>query len=71
MKRNLGAMEERKAKIIFTKAGGNASKNAYNCKISLPKKWIDAMKVTPDRRAVKVTFDGVEISITRDGDQDE
>jgi hypothetical protein len=51
-------MEERNANVIFGKAGGSASKNAYTCKISLPKTWIDRMGVTIDKREVTLAFDG-------------
>ncbi len=51
-------MEKRNGKVIFAKAGGNASKNARNCKVSIPKKWIDAMEITTDERDVTLQFDG-------------
>ena len=31
--------EKRKANMIIGKCGGNSSKNAYNCKVSIPKLW--------------------------------
>lgn len=64
-------MEKRNGKIIFAKAGGNASKNAYNCKVSLPKKWIDAMKITIDVRDVTLQFDGKRIVLEKGGEEDE
>lgn len=60
-------METRKANIIFAKAGGNASKNSYNTKVSIPKKWVDALGVTRDCRDVLLEFDGQRI-IVRKGD---
>ena len=58
-------MEERKANVIFGKAGGNASKNSYTCKISLPKTWVDRMGLNPDKREVSIVFDGDKITIER------
>lgn len=58
-------MERRNANVIFGKAGGNASKNAYTCKISLPKSWIDGMGVTMDQRQVTLSFDEDRIIIDR------
>ena len=58
-------MEERSANMIFGKAGGNASKNAYTCKLSIPKSWVDRMGVRPDRREVTLYFDGDVVSVCR------
>ena len=56
-------MEKRKANIIFGKSGGNASRNSYNCKISIPKTWVDRMGVNIDNREVELAFDGDRITI--------
>lgn len=64
-------MEKRNGRIIFAKAGGNASKNSYNCKVSIPKKWVDVMGVTNDDRDVTLKFDGTKIVIRKGGDSDE
>ena len=58
-------MEERDARIIFGKAGGNASRNAYTCKASLPKRWVDSMGINPDKRDITLSFDGDTIRINR------
>lgn len=58
-------MENRKANVIFGRAGGNASKNSYTCKLSLPKTWIDRMKLTLERREVELAFDGDTITIEK------
>lgn len=58
-------MEERNANVIFGRAGGNASKNSYTCKISLPKTWVDRMGVNIDKREVTLSFDGDRISIEK------
>ena len=39
-------MKEIERNIMFAKAGGNASKNAYTCRISLPMDAIKALGVT-------------------------
>ena len=64
-------MEKRNVKIIFAKAGGNASKNACNCKVSLPKKWIDAMGITIEDRDITLQFDGKKIVLEKGGEEDE
>lgn len=45
-------MREIERNIMFGKAGGNASKNAYTCRISLPADAIKTLGVTPEDRAV-------------------
>ena len=56
-------MEIRKANVMFGKAGGNASRNSYTCRISLPKTWVDRMGLNPERREVQIAFDGDRITI--------
>lgn len=58
-------MEERNANVIFGKAGGNASKNSYTCKLSIPKTWVDRMGVRPDSREVTLCFDGDTLTVRR------
>lgn len=58
-------MEKRNANVIFGKAGGNASRNSYTCKISLPKTWVDRMGLNPERREVQLAFDGDNITLQR------
>lgn len=60
-------METRKANMIFGKAGGNASKSAYTCKLSIPKAWVDRMGLNPERREVELAFDGDRITAERPG----
>ncbi|PWM79015.1 MAG: hypothetical protein DBY32_04035 [Phascolarctobacterium sp.] len=57
--------EERKAKIIFNKPGGNASKGALTYKLALPTAWINAMGITQDSREVTMRFDGGRITIEK------
>ena len=58
-------MQKRKMKVIFNKAGGNASKKSYGAKISLPKVWIDEMGVTPEDREVLLGFSDAKIIIEK------
>lgn len=45
-------MRELERNVIFCKAGGNAGRNSYSYKISLPADAIEALGVTPDNRSV-------------------
>lgn len=38
--------------LIFNKAGGNASRGAYSCKLSIPAAAVAALGVTPEDREV-------------------
>lgn len=58
-------MESRKANVIFGKAGGNASRNSYTCKLSISKVWVDRMGLTPEHREVELAFDGDKITVER------
>lgn len=58
-------MERRNANMIFGKAGGNASRNSYTCKLSIPKAWVDRMGLNPEQREVAIAFDGDRITIDR------
>ena len=49
-------MKEIERNVMFAKAGGNASKNAYTCRISLPVDAIKALGVKPEDRAVMLTI---------------
>lgn len=58
-------MDKRILKIMFNKSGGTASKNSYSPKLSIPKNWLDEMKISLDDREVEVIFDGKEIRIKK------
>ena len=58
-------MKEVERNVMFAKAGGNASKNAYTCRISLPMDAIKALGVTPDDRSVTQTIDENRVVITK------
>ena len=57
--------ETRNANMIIAKAGGNASQNAYNCKVSIPKSWADKIGVTPEDKALTLEFDGNSVVIRK------
>lgn len=63
-------MEKRIMNIMFSKAGGNASKGSYNTRVSLPKVWVDRMGFSPEERSAILEFDGEKITI-RKGEEDE
>lgn len=60
-------MEKRTLRVIFNKSGGNASKNSFTTRITVPKSWLDDMGVTQDNREIVATFDGRAVTI-RKGD---
>lgn len=57
--------EKRNANMIITKAGGNASQNAYNCKVSIPKTWADKLGVSLDNKSLSLEFNGESIMIKK------
>jgi hypothetical protein len=58
-------MKEIERNIMFAKAGGNASKNACTCRISLPMDAIKALGVTPDDRSVMLTIKENKVVIVK------
>lgn len=60
-------MEERKLRVMFNKAGGNASKGAMTTRITIPNAWVKQMGITPEQRDVMVTFDNNKITIEKKG----
>lgn len=58
-------MEERKAKILFNRSGGTASKGGITNRVTLPTKWIKEMGITEDNREVFLSFDGQKITIQK------
>lgn len=63
-------MEQRILRVMFNKAGGNASKNSLSSRISIPKKWLNIMGVTKECREVLMSFDGNKIIIENGGSND-
>lgn len=58
-------MEYRKRNISFNKAGGTAKGNSYSPKLSIPKKWLNEMNVTPDDKTVDIIFNKQQIIILK------
>lgn len=57
--------QERTARVIFTKSGGNASKNAISNRVILPTTWVREMGLTAEDREVTLTFENGEIRIKK------
>ena len=57
---------EVKRNIMFNKAGGNASKNAMNCRLSLPMDMVRELGVSPSDRGVVLTCIDGKIIIEKD-----
>lgn len=55
--------EERTAKILINKAGGNAGLDAKGYRVALPSAWIKTMGISEDSREVTLQFDGESITI--------
>ena len=56
-------IESRKLNIIYNKSGGCGG---MTTRLTLPKTWVDRLGITPDSKAVIVSFDGSAITIKRD-----
>jgi len=56
-------IEERTLKILFNKSGGSST--GTTTRLTLPKKWVDAMGLSIDNRNVIVSFDGEKILIKK------
>lgn len=59
----MSEIEERTLKILFNKSGGSST--GTTTRLTLPKKWIDAMGLSMDNRDVTVSFDGEKIVIKK------
>ena len=57
--------EIRTRNVMINKAGGNASENSVNYRISLPAPWMQELGIDIENREVKLTFDGEKIIIER------
>ena len=58
-------MKEIERNVMFNKAGGNASKNAYTYKLSLPADAIRALGVTLEDRLVVLEIEDDKIIIRK------
>ena len=50
-------IERRFIKVVFSKVKNATGGVSTGCKLALPKKWMDAMEISPDDRQVCVDFD--------------
>ena len=57
--------DTRNAKINFNKSGGNASKNSYTSRLTIPTSWIKAMGITQDDRNVVLKFENGVITVKK------
>lgn len=58
-------MEIRIGRMIITKPGGNASKNAKTYKVNIPTAWAKEMEIAEEERTIKISFDGKKIVIEK------
>lgn len=65
MRKEVDDMDTRVYKLNIKRAGGNASKNAVAYKIDLPSTWLKIMGISPEERAVEISFDGNSIAIRK------
>lgn len=56
---------QRKAKVLFTNAGGSASKGSQTTRITLPITWVREMGITPEDREVDIFFEDGKIIIQK------
>lgn len=57
--------QERTARVMFNKSGGNASKNAISNRVILPTTWVRSLGLTPEDREVVLIFENDEIRIRK------
>ena len=59
------SIQERKARILINKAGGNAGPEGRNYRVTLPAAWVKQLGITSADREVLLQFDGESITIRR------
>ena len=59
------SIQERKARILINKAGGNAGPEGKTYRVALPAAWVKQLGVTSADREVLLQFDGESITIRR------
>lgn len=57
-------MEARRLHIIFNKAGSGS----MTTRLTIPKKWMNEMKISPADRDILAIYDGNNITITKESD---
>ena len=60
----------RKAKILFSKSGGTASKNAITNRVTIPTTWVREMGITKDDRDVVLKVENGIITIEKCKDEE-
>lgn len=60
-------MEERKAKILINRTGGNAGAHSKGYRVALPSAWMKSLGITENDREVLLQFDGECITLRRPG----
>ena len=60
-------MEERKAKILINRAGGNAGAQSKGYRVALPSAWMKSLGITENDREVLLQFGGECITLRRPG----
>ena len=60
-------MEERKAKILINRAGGNAGAQSKGYRVALPSAWMKSLGITENDREVLLQFDGECVILRRPG----
>ena len=61
--------DTRKAKILFSKSGGTASKNGITNRVTIPTVWVREMGITKDDRDVILKFENGIITIEKSSNE--
>ena len=56
-------LESRTLRVCYNKSGGTST--GFTTRLTLPKKWIDALGFTPNERNAEVIYDGKKIIIKK------
>lgn len=64
-------MTEIKRNVMFNKAGGNAGKNSYTYRLSVPVAMIEALGITPDDREVILKIEAGKVIVEKGGEGNE
>ena len=60
----------RRAKVLFSKSGGTASKNGITNRVTIPTVWVREMGITKDDRDVVLKFENGIITIEKCKDEE-
>ncbi len=56
---------EKVVKVQYVKAGGNASKNSYKARVSIPTSWLESLGITKEDNNIIRYLDGDKIVIKK------